>query len=127
MKAIGRRAWLVTAAAGVWLAGCGSSAGPGDATNARVELGDADNGKTLAATVGEQIDVMLQTIGPGEYTAPAISSGSVRFLDVTLVGPPNPGGPTQLFRFQVVATGRASITIPHTAGGRDFQFTITAL
>ena len=79
-----------------------------------ISLNNSSNGLTISVAVGDRIDITLQTIGPGQYETPVVSSGSVRFLGESSAGPPNPGGPRQLFRFQAVAPGRAEITIPHT-------------
>ena len=88
--------------------GCGSSA------NQTISLDDADAGRSVAAAVGDKIEVTLQTIGPGQYGDPILSSGSVKFLGESSAGAPNPGGPRQLYQFEAVASGRADISIPHT-------------
>jgi hypothetical protein len=87
--------------------GCPSKVG------ARIALGKSDSGRSITAAEGDRIEVTLQTIGPGRYDSPILSSGSVRFLGESQ-GAPNPGGPLQLFRFDAVATGRADVTIPHS-------------
>ena len=87
-----------------------------DLANTRVSLTNADNGRSIAVLVGDKIEVTLQTIGPGEYGTPVVSSGSIRFQGESSPGPQNPGGPRQLFRFEAVAVGRAEITIPHMNG-----------
>lgn len=70
---------------------------------------------TVRATVGQELDITLQTIGPGEYVSPpSISSTAVRFLDVTLVSPHVPAGPTQRFRFKAAELGTAIIVIRHS-------------
>jgi hypothetical protein len=88
-------------------------------TSSRIELGNSDNGRSLAVAVGDEIDVTLQTIGPGQYDTPTVSSGAVQFLGESLAGAPNPGGPTQLFRFEAAASGRVVVTLPHAAGLLD--------
>lgn len=80
-------------------------------TKTQVSLTNADNGRSIAVVVGDEIDVTLQTIGPGEYGTPVLSSRSIRFLGVSYPGPQNPGGPRQLFRFEAVVVGRAEITM----------------
>jgi hypothetical protein len=80
----------------------------------RVSLDNSSNGHTISVAPGDTIDITLQTVGPGQYETPSISSGSVRFLGESSAGVPNPGGPRQLFRFEAVTVGRADITIPHT-------------
>jgi len=68
----------------------------------------------FAVAPGDKIDITLQTIGPGQYETPTVSSGSVRFLGESTAGTPNPAGPRQLFRFEAMTVGRAEITIEHT-------------
>lgn len=81
----------------------------------RISLDNSSNGRTVTVAPGDKIDITLQTIGPGQYETPTVSSGSIRFLGESSAGVPNPGGPRQLFRFEAVTVGRADITIPHTA------------
>lgn len=83
-------------------------------SNDRISLDNSSNGHTTSAAPGDEIDITLQTIGPGQYQTPSVS-GSVRFLGESAAGLPNPGGPRQLFRFEAVTVGRGQITIPHTA------------
>ncbi|MFL5494537.1 MAG: hypothetical protein ACJ8DC_09165 [Gemmatimonadales bacterium] len=72
-------------------------------------------GRTFAVAAGQELDIRLQNIGPGEYRAPpAISSGAIKFLDVSVVGPPVPAGETQLFRFRAITPGRSLVTFRHT-------------
>ncbi len=92
------------------VSGCGAS---GKQT---LRLGNGDAGRRLIAAVGDTIEVTLQTIGPGHYGSPVLSSGSVVFLGESSAGPPIPAGPTQLYRFEAVASGLAEITIAHTGG-----------
>lgn len=80
----------------------------------RISLDSSSNGHTISVAPGDKIDVTLQTIGPGQYETPTVSSGSVRFLGESSPGLPNPGGVRQLFRFEAVTVGRAEIAIPHT-------------
>ncbi|HXK09287.1 MAG TPA: hypothetical protein VMT70_06580 [Vicinamibacteria bacterium] len=104
---------------------CGSS---GSQT---ISLGNADAGRSVVASVGDKVEVTLQTIGPGQYGDPVVSSGSVMFLGVSEAGPPIPAGATQLYRFEAVAPGPAGIAIPHTgdlpAGPATPAFTITVV
>jgi hypothetical protein len=82
----------------------------------RISLNSSSNGMTISVAPGDEIDITLQTIGPGQYETPTISSGSISFLGEADAGPQNPGGVRQLFRFEAVTIGRAEITIPHTLG-----------
>ena len=72
----------------------------------------ADSGKVVLAMLGDEMDVKLSSIGPSSYGDPVLSSNSVQYLSVAVVGPYTPGGPTQLFKFKAVAQGQCAITIP---------------
>jgi hypothetical protein len=99
----------------VWAAGVGALLGFGcHSSSDRINLSNSDSGRNLAVAVGDEIDVTLQTIGPGEFGSPVLSSGSLRFLGESSPGAPNPGGARQLFRFEAAASGRAEVTIPHS-------------
>jgi hypothetical protein len=107
------------------LGACGAeSSGEKEAAPQTVTLTADDAGTSVNAATKERIDVMLQTIGPGEYSMPSISSDNVQFVDVTSPGAPNPGGVKQDFRFEVEAAGTATITIPHSEGREPFEVTI---
>jgi hypothetical protein len=76
--------------------------------------------RTLSLTVGQTLELTLQTIGPGEYASPpSVSSTSVRFVDVTLVTPAVPAGVTQRFRFRAETPGRAIIMFQHSGQASD--------
>ena len=125
----GSKASLCRACFLVWMAvllvGCGSS----ESKIISVDNGGA--GRSVVASVGEKIEVALQTVGPGQYGDPILSSGSVKFLEESSAGTPDPGGPRQLYRFEAVSSGRVNITIPHTGGLPDgpaipaFMITVT--
>ena len=71
-----------------------------------------------AVAVDRELDITLGTAGPGPAydTIPQISSSAVRFLGVS--EPPelrNPGGPTQVFRFEAQTPGWAAITFRRSA------------
>jgi hypothetical protein len=80
--------------------------------------------QTLTIKAGRELELTLQTTGPGEYASPpVVSSAAVRFLDVRL-GVPNPAGPTQQFRFEAVRPGVAVIVFQHTAQGPTIEDTV---
>src|SRR6266851_1748118 len=92
---------LVAALAACSGGGYGAPAGsPGAAPGTKISLTMAETGQTIKVPVGDEVDITLQTIGPGQYASPTVSSPAVRFLGVSEVGPAIPAGPTQLFRFQ---------------------------
>jgi len=71
--------------------------------------------RALSVSVGQQLDLTLQTVGPGQYASPpTVSSAAVVFLGDSLVGPPVPAGPTQLFWFRAAAPGQSVVTFRHT-------------
>ena len=90
-----------------------------------LSLNRSGNRQTLPVMVGQRIWLSLQTIGPGQYGEPTVSSQAVRFLDARYSsGPPNPGGPVQFYRFLTETPGRAEIHIPHSAGNEAFDLTL---
>jgi len=77
-----------------------------------LSLNFANNGQHLAATVGQQIEITLGTVGPKQYGTPQVSSPAVRLESVALAWPPNPGGPTYVYIFEATAEGEAQVKIP---------------
>ena len=73
-----------------------------------------DSSQTLALGVGRQLDLTVGTVGPGSYQTPTIAGRSVTFLGDSIVGPPTPAGPRQLFRFKGVAAGTSIIVLTHS-------------
>lgn len=72
-------------------------------------------GRTIEVQVRGEVQIRLQSIGPGEYVAPPqLSSAAVRFVGAELTGPQVPAGVTQLFSFAGVAPGTAVVTFVHT-------------
>src|SRR6266852_7447619 len=57
-----------------------------------LSLNFTNNGQHLAATVGQQIEITLGTVGPKQYGTPQVSSPAVRLESVALAWPPNPAG-----------------------------------
>lgn len=81
--------------------------------NERIRLDNSSNGRTISAAPGDEIEITLQTIGPGQYLMPTVA-GPILSLGEFAPAVQNPGGPTQIFRFQAVAVGRGEIRITHT-------------
>lgn len=109
--------YLVGVAMGLAFMGCYPDPGS-------VELNNEDNGKRIDLAMHQEVNVTLQTIGPGHFGKPDISSSAVEFGGMTSPGPANPGGPTQLYRFRTVANGMAVVTIPHDSGSAPFVVTL---
>jgi hypothetical protein len=99
-------------------------AGDEGGTTAPLVLSSADGDRTISAVIGQDIELTLGTIGPGNYGDPELSSDSVRFDGMEYPATQNPGGPTQIFHFHTVATGTTTITIPHIQNPTPFIVTI---
>jgi hypothetical protein len=113
------------------LAFCGNSADqkaqtPASTTTTELSLNRTNDGQRVTAKVGQPIVVTLQTIGPGRYGTPQISSFAVRFEGSAFALPreQNPGGPKQVYRFTATAEGKAQVRIPHTDSNPTVTFTI---
>ncbi len=113
---------VVATIATLWMANCGSPTHP----SGKVwTLNNTDNGRLLSVGLRDEIDVTLQTIGPGQYDEhPTVSSSAVVLSKVSLPAAQNPGGPRQLFQFTAAAGGRAVISIPHTGLNARFELTV---
>jgi hypothetical protein len=83
-----------------------------------------DNGQHVAASVGQQIEITLGTVGGGHYGDPQVSSSAIRFENVALAWPPTPGGPTQIYVFEAAAKGEAQVEIRHTESRPTFAVTV---
>jgi hypothetical protein len=77
-----------------------------------LSLNFTNNGQRLTATVGQEIELTLGTVGPKQYGTPLISSPAIRLESVELAGPQNPGGPTFIYFFEATAKGEAQIKVP---------------
>ena len=82
------------------------------------------NNQSFIVPAGAQFSVTLQTIGPGEYSSPTVSSQAVHFRDVSQVTPNVPAGPTQRFRFDAATRGTAVIVFQHTGNNRTVEDTV---
>jgi hypothetical protein len=73
---------------------------------------DAGTGShRVTAAVGDLVDIRLWGGALGTYASPpTVSAPAVVFVDVSTDGPPNPGGPTQRFRFRAASRGTAVVT-----------------
>ena len=89
-----------------------------------LNIDHTSNHKSLAVMVGQRIWVSLQTIGPGHYDDPTVSSAAARFLDMRYSPFPHPGGPQQSYRFLTESPGRAEIHIPHSTASEPFDLTL---
>src|SRR6202007_2933027 len=76
-------------------------------------LHGGNNAQQVNAQVGQTIQITLQTIGPGQYGSPTISSAVIQFEGAAFAKMQNPGGPKQVYRFRARSAGEARIDIPH--------------
>ncbi len=80
----------------------------------------------ISAKVGQEVDIKLQTIGPGAYDSlPSVSSPIAKFVSMSYVGPFVPAGPTQLFKFMAVAPGDAIVDFRNPVQSRTVEDTIS--
>ncbi len=77
-----------------------------------LSLNFTNNGQHVRATVGQQINITLGTVGPAQYGVPLVSSTAVRLESTALDWPPNPGGSTFIYIFETAAVGEAQVIIP---------------
>ena len=90
-----------------------------------LSLNRANDGQKVVTTVGQSIEITLQTIDPGQYGNPRISSPAIRFESAAFSEDlPNPDGVKQVYRFHTVAEGEARVHIPHTASNPTFKVRI---
>jgi hypothetical protein len=95
-----------------------------------LNLRNTDDGGAFSVPVGNEIDITLQTIGPGSYSiSPTLSSSNATIIEITIpAGPMNPGGPARLYRLRAQAAGQVQIQIPFEAtdgGAPHPSFTVT--
>lgn len=75
-------------------------------------VGKEANGSSVTVSLGESLDVILGTVGPGLYVSPPdVTGAAVLFLAADIVPPYNPGGPTQRFRFRAAALGTSHVAV----------------
>ena len=95
-----------------------------------LSLNITNNGQHLRATVGQQIQITLGTVGPKYFGTPQVFSPAIQLESVELAGPQNPGGPTYVYFFQAIAEGEAQVKIPvmdpeNLDGVKRLIFTVT--
>ena len=89
------------------------ASGGGDSAAARpvLSLTRANSGEHVIATVGQTIQVDLESLAGAGYGMPQISSPHVEYRNSVLAMPPNPGGLLPVFIFEAVSAGEAEIRI----------------
>jgi hypothetical protein len=90
-----------------------------------LELDRSSTGQTVTVSPGQRISIFLQTVGPGEFGEPQLSSPAVRLVTFGYSGgPPTPAGPSQIYDLVAESPGRAELHIPHTGMDAPFQLVI---
>jgi hypothetical protein len=77
-----------------------------------LSLDFTNNGQHLTATVGQQIEITLGTVGPKQYGKPQVSFPAIRLESIALDWPPNPGGPTFIYILEAAGEGDAQVKVP---------------
>lgn len=78
---------------------------------------DSTPNQSISVALNHEVDITLGNIGPEIYAdPPAVSSTALVYLDVSVVPPFTPGGPTQRFRFRAVERGLAVVTFHRVLG-----------
>ena len=85
-------------------------------------VGRANN--AFVVSKGADFTIVLQTIGPGEYGNPTVSSASIRFMSVAQAAMAVPAGPTQEFRFHAERAGQAIVVFQHTGSNAAVTDTV---
>lgn len=81
---------------------------------APLEISVAGLDADISAELGQELDLLLGTVGPGRYGDPMLTSTGVQFLGVDEPDIGGPAGPVQVFRFRCFAAGTSVIRIPHS-------------
>jgi hypothetical protein len=98
------------------LSGCHSS-GPLDI------IGPATG--PLSIKVGQELQITMRTVGPGQYISPpGIAGSSLLFVDMQLPPAQVPAGVTQVFRFRGSQAGQSVIQFRNTADHPDVMDTV---
>lgn len=108
---------VCSGSAGLPAAAAGSAS---PAQSAALQLTNAAQDSVVELTIGQAVELTLQTIGPGEYADPELSSAAVSFDGKAYAPLQNPGGPKQIYRFHALASGSVTISIAHTQGRPTF-------
>lgn len=85
----------------------------GDSAAARpvLSLTRANAGEHVIATVGQIIQVDLESLAGAGYGTPQVSSPHVEYRNSVWAMPPNPGGVLPVFIFEAVSVGEAEVRI----------------
>jgi hypothetical protein len=104
-------------------AGCDAAGNLGDSSH-RTVGGDVagpvaiqtNRDTSVVASVGQEVEITLGTVGPGQFNDPSVANGPVQFLGSAVVPPYIPSGPQQQFRFTAVQAGNMVVVFHHSQG-----------
>lgn len=114
---------VVVVVVGVWVSYLDYSGTGSSLDRAMTIRNTAD--QRIRIDVGQELDLILLTVGAGQYVAPpAISSRALRFLDAQTVPRHPTSGSEQLFRFQGKSPGTVVVTIQHSGGSPTIRDTV---
>jgi hypothetical protein len=102
---------------------CNSNPTNTNSTTTEHHLTISNNSQTVLMGIGDTIDLILQTIGPGSYETPVITGNTIKFIYDSTLSPANPGGPTQKYGFVGINTGNSSVSISHSNSNSIFAIT----
>ena len=88
-----------------------SFAGDSAVTRPVLSLTRANAGEHVIATVGQIIQVDLESLAGAGYGTPQVSSPHVEYRNSVRAMPPNPGGVLPVFIFEAVSVGDAEIRV----------------
>jgi hypothetical protein len=97
---------------------------PSTPPQSMLSLNPANKGQHLFASVGEIIQIDLQTLTSAGYGTPQISTPNIRFQNLVTTGRPNPGSPQPLYMFEALSAGTARIEI-HSNIPENAPFNVT--
>jgi hypothetical protein len=89
-----------------------------------LSLNPTNKGQHLYASVGEIIQIDLQTLTIAGYGTPQISTPNIRFQNLVTTVLPNPGGPQPLYMFEALSAGTAQIEI-RSSNPENTPFNVT--
>jgi hypothetical protein len=84
---------------------------PSTPPQSMLSLNPTNRGQHLHVSVGEIIQIDLQTLTIAGYGTPQVSTPNLRFQNLVRTVLPNPGSPQPLYMFEALSVGTAEIEI----------------
>ena len=97
---------------------------PSTQPQSMLSLNPTNKGQHLYASIGEIIQIDLQTLTIAGYGTPQISTPHVRFQNLVRTVLPNPGGPQPPYMFEALTAGTSRIEI-HSDIPENAPFDVT--